>query len=217
MLTNKLAYEICRIFLNEAEIKGVTDNPLIELAHQTTKIEAVGANGADTDAIPWCASWVNLMVIYAGYFLNQSAMRTYLINNFKDAAKLINSLGTVYTYRIEAHLTDKAKNLFSSEAIITLPLGAPLAIKWQDWGQSVSNSDALEGDIIILYRVGGYHVCFLAQSELDIRKDTFKGLGGNQGDKVCIADLKTANIVGIRRCNSYQKSEIKLAWRNEKP
>jgi hypothetical protein len=208
MLTNKLAYEICRIFLNEAEIKGATDNPLIELAHKTTKIEGVGANAPDTDAIPWCASWVNLMTIYACFFLNQSAARTYLNNNFKDATKLIKLLGEVFTYRIEPHLTDHAKNLFSSSEPVTLPIGAALAIKWQDWGQSVSNSDALEGDLIILYRTGGYHICFLAQPELDISKDTFKGLGGNQSDKVCIADLKTAHIIGIRRCNNYKKDNL---------
>lgn len=208
MLTNKLAYEICRIFLGEAEINGVTDNPLIELAHQTTKIEGVGANAANTDEVPWCASWINLMIIYGGYVINRSAMRTYVTNTFKDAPKLTESLGKIYTYRIEPQLTNLIVDLFSHEAIITLPLGAPLAIKWQDWGQSVSTSDALEGDIVVLYRKGGYHVCFLAQPELN--DETFKALGGNQGDKVCIVDLKTSNIVAIRRCTSYRKNDVRL-------
>ncbi len=111
-------------------------------------------------------------------------------------------LGQFFTYRIEGKIPGYASANFYDEEI-TPPTGSAGASSWADWGYPVPYSDAREGDIVVLLRLGGHHVCFLAEESLDISKATFQALGGNQGNQVCIAAEKTSNILAVRRGENF--------------
>lgn len=71
------------------------------------------------------------------------------------------------------------------------------AKSWLNWGREV----ALErpdlwhrGDTVVLSRTGGAHVALLDR----VDGNYVWLLGGNQGDKVCIARFPRASIMGVR-------------------
>lgn len=176
-----------------AEIKGALDNPLIELSHQLTFIED-GKTHENTDEIPWCSSWVNLVVALA--CLSVDPAKTVGALTKKGYAP--NVLKAFYEVFIQIIYPNVAKG-FTGSIPITLPTYSAGAISWAKWGNEVKFEDAKEGDIVVMSRVGGNHVTFLAEAKLDMTKPTFLGLGGNQADKVCITAQSTARIKQVRR------------------
>jgi uncharacterized protein (TIGR02594 family) len=82
--------------------------------------------------------------------------------------------------------------------------GDPLrALSWAEFGTAVPAGQAGLGDILVMSREGGGHVTmYVGQDETH-----YYGLGGNQGDAVCIASFPKGRISYVRRC----------PWRNQQP
>ena len=75
------------------------------------------------------------------------------------------------------------------------------ARSWLAVGEPVDPSDAREGDVVILSRgrnPHAGHVGFLAGPITD----KIPLLGGNQGNKVSVAQYPAARLLGIRRLSS---------------
>jgi uncharacterized protein (TIGR02594 family) len=83
--------------------------------------------------------------------------------------------------------------------LLRLPRSKSLAARsWLTVGIPVNLSDAIvDSDVVILSRDGGGHVGFYAGD--DPLRHEIMILGGNQGDKVCIASFSTDRLLGIRR------------------
>lgn len=76
------------------------------------------------------------------------------------------------------------------------------AANWQNWGVPVDVKNAstwLPGDTIIMKRPGGFHVTLFVALK---GKAGVQCLGGNQGDKVCVATYKLSDIIAVRRAQS---------------
>jgi uncharacterized protein (TIGR02594 family) len=67
------------------------------------------------------------------------------------------------------------------------------ALRWATWGMPVS---ARLGAIGVKSRKGGGHVFFIVGETAD--KRFFKALGGNQGDRVSIVDVRKSDVIAIR-------------------
>jgi len=65
-----------------------------------------------------------------------------------------------------------------------------------NWGQSVKLEDALLGDVVIIERPGGGHVFILIGFT---KAGNLIGIGGNQGNKVSIAEFDKDRVLGVRR------------------
>jgi uncharacterized protein (TIGR02594 family) len=80
-----------------------------------------------------------------------------------------------------------------------VPPRDPLAAKnWASFGTAVALEDAALGDILVMERPGGNHVTMYVGE--DKEAGLFYGLGGNQGDCVCIASFPKSRITHVRRC-----------------
>lgn len=73
-----------------------------------------------------------------------------------------------------------------------------------NWGEEVKIEDACLGDVVILKRTGGGHVFLLIAFTPGGNP---VGIGGNQSNKVSIAEFDKSRIVGIRRYYSIAKPE----------
>ena len=62
------------------------------------------------------------------------------------------------------------------------------------WGEPLAAPEL--GCIAVMKRPGGYHVFFVVG--IDKSGDLY-GLGGNQGDKVCVALFKSAQVLSYRK------------------
>lgn len=74
------------------------------------------------------------------------------------------------------------------------------ARNWLAWGKPVNEKKPglwLPGDTIITTRAGGHHVTLL--DSLVTSKWKAACLGGNQSNKVCVASIDLATIIGVRR------------------
>lgn len=82
--------------------------------------------------------------------------------------------------------------------LLRLPRSKSLAARsWLEVGKSIWLKDAkCDADIVILTRDGGGHVGFFAGYD---GKKEVQLLGGNQGNKVCIAPFSTDLILGVKR------------------
>lgn len=73
------------------------------------------------------------------------------------------------------------------------------ARSYLDWGEPVDLTDARQGDIVVFWRGSrdGWqgHVGFYEGQ----RHDTIMVLGGNQGNKVSVAEYPEARLLGVRR------------------
>jgi len=196
MNTNGLAYlytKTLAAFTPTAEVVGPKDNPIIELAHQLTFIED-GLPHNSTDEIPWCSSWVNMVVLMS--CLSVSPNKTVAALAKKPYQyDVLKAFYELFLQGIYVGIKQGFVNSFEP----ALPTFSAAAISWADWGKAVPLNEAVQGDIVVLKRIGGNHVCFLEDAKLDMTKETFKALGGNQSDKVCVASLYTANILTVRR------------------
>ena len=74
-----------------------------------------------------------------------------------------------------------------------------MARSWLDWGTSVQLSDAIAGDVVILWRVSrasrSGHVGFYVGRN----RNTVFLLGGNQSDSVKISSYPISKVLGVRR------------------
>jgi uncharacterized protein (TIGR02594 family) len=72
------------------------------------------------------------------------------------------------------------------------------ALAWASWGVPVKKDpgEVRVGDTMVLIRKGGGHVC---QALAVTKNNTFFGIGGNQGDKVSIAEFPFSRVYAIRR------------------
>lgn len=65
-----------------------------------------------------------------------------------------------------------------------------------NWGNEINPENALLGDVVIIDRPGGGHVFLL----IGFTKDgNLIGIGGNQGNKVSIAEFDKDRVLGVRR------------------
>jgi uncharacterized protein (TIGR02594 family) len=85
--------------------------------------------------------------------------------------------------------------------------GSGMARSYLKWGKPVELSEAEPGDIIVSWRgkyddgVTGHVTMFVKQEG-----DTIYGLGGNQGDAVCVQEFTDSKILGVRRLKSWTAS-----------
>lgn len=79
-----------------------------------------------------------------------------------------------------------------------------LRAKWlANWGNPVKRGEELLGDVVILKRDGGGHVClWIAETEKG-----FIGVGGNQGNSVSFAEFPKERIIAVRRYYSIAPPE----------
>ena len=92
---------------------------------------------------------------------------------------------------------------WAKQAGFTLPRDPLAAKNWATFGTEVAIEDAALGDVLVMARPGGNHVTLYAGE--DARN--YYGLGGNQGNEVCIAPFPKARITHVRRC----------AWKSAQP
>ena len=71
------------------------------------------------------------------------------------------------------------------------------ALAWSNWGVTVQSNDIQIGDIVVLVRDGGGHVFIAVGTSPDGKR--VMGIGGNQKDKVSIAEFDAARIYAVRR------------------
>lgn len=73
--------------------------------------------------------------------------------------------------------------------------------KWLlNWGEEVSVEDAMFGDLVIIDRDGGGHVClWIADTGA-----SFFGFGGNQSNRTSFAEFPKSRILGVRRYYSIE-------------
>lgn len=88
-------------------------------------------------------------------------------------------------------------------ATFPLPSDPLRALSWATFGTAVPRGQASLGDILVMSRDGGGHVTMYVGEDAT----HYYGLGGNQGDCVCIAGFPKARISYVRRC----------PWRNQQP
>ena len=84
--------------------------------------------------------------------------------------------------------------------LLGLPRSGSLAARsWLTVGEAIELHEAIaDSDIVVLSRDGGGHVGFFSSctaTEVEL-------LGGNQGDKVCLARFPIDRIIGVRRLQS---------------
>lgn len=66
------------------------------------------------------------------------------------------------------------------------------AKSWMKWGKELK--EPIKGCIVVFTRTGGGHVAFYDSED----KNYIYTLGGNQGDRVCIAAYPKARLLGYR-------------------
>jgi uncharacterized protein (TIGR02594 family) len=81
--------------------------------------------------------------------------------------------------------------------LLGLPRSGSLSARsWTDVGEPIQLHEATaDSDIVVLSREGGGHVGFFSSctaTEVEL-------LGGNQGDKVCLARFSISRIIAVRR------------------
>lgn len=77
------------------------------------------------------------------------------------------------------------------------------AANWLMWARPVDHTRPklwMPGDTVILKRPGGYHVTLWERMHSS-KPGVIECLGGNQGNKVCVAPFALADVVGVRRAS----------------
>ena len=92
---------------------------------------------------------------------------------------------------------------FSGHLGMVTATGAPRAHyrarNWLDWGRPIDHENPAawqQGDTVIMSRSGGHHVCLFSALT---SKTSAQFLGGNQDDKVSIAEYPLSRVIGVRR------------------
>lgn len=83
------------------------------------------------------------------------------------------------------------------------PAGAGRAYSWTKFGRKVSRSGARKGDVVVIRTRRGHHVTIYAGSA---GKGRFKGLGGNQSNRVRVSTYSTRSIVAVRRAGGAKRT-----------
>ena len=83
------------------------------------------------------------------------------------------------------------------QAGFALPFDPLAAKNWALFGTEVPLKEAILGDILVMARPGGNHVTMYVGEE---KRQTYYGLGGNQGNMTCIAPFPIERITHVRRC-----------------
>lgn len=93
-----------------------------------------------------------------------------------------------------------------------LPPDPLRALAWAGFGTAVPRGQAGLGDILVMAREGGGHVTMYVGEDANY----YYGLGGNQGDAVCIAAFPKGRITQVRRCpwRSQQPDEVRPIYLN---
>lgn len=174
------------------EIPGPKDEPIIILAHKLC-----GEGGSDADhTIPWCSSFMNLMVLITNCKLNP--FRAYQQMKFKNIPE--KDIITIFTLagKDDISMLLKSKNyaIPSTKLLVPAPTFSSGAISWTSWGIPIPRRLRLVGDIVVLTRDGGNHVALFDSHE----EGRFLLVGGNQHDMVCSADwYDEKRVLGYRR------------------
>ena len=74
------------------------------------------------------------------------------------------------------------------------------AVSWANYGQSVNRDDVRFGDIIVMKRTGGHHVCNFVQSK---GGGKFLAIGGNQSDAVTETTFSWDRVIAVRRPDGF--------------
>lgn len=69
------------------------------------------------------------------------------------------------------------------------------ATKWKTWGAQIPFKDAQRGDVVVLFRTGGYHVAIVS----GLTATGLKVIGGNQSDSLSVAEYPWSKVVAVRR------------------
>lgn len=77
------------------------------------------------------------------------------------------------------------------------------ALEWAKFGKHVDPAKAEVGDVMVLGRTGGGHVCLNVGMEIGGKR--FFGLGGNQSDAVNIMPFDMSRVRAVRRPNYMVK------------
>lgn len=86
------------------------------------------------------------------------------------------------------------------------------ARSYLDWGVHVDPADMEQGDVVILQRGNNPnegHVAFF--DSIVPHKGTIRLLGGNQGNKVSLADFPVARVIGVRRAEMPKPQRTNVA------
>lgn len=76
------------------------------------------------------------------------------------------------------------------------------AINWLAWGKPVDHTRPklwMPGDTVVTKRSGGNHVTLFVG--MNSKPGVINCLGGNQGNKVCVAPIALSDVVGVRRAS----------------
>ena len=79
------------------------------------------------------------------------------------------------------------------------------ALAWSSWGNTVASDDIQVGDVVVLVRQGGGHVMLAVGGPENGKR--VMGIGGNQADRVSIAQFDAARIYAVRRPPYQNKPE----------
>ncbi|MBL7989489.1 MAG: TIGR02594 family protein [Chlorobi bacterium] len=74
------------------------------------------------------------------------------------------------------------------------------AVSWAKYGQNVNRDDVRFGDIVIMKRTGGHHVCNFVQAK---GGGKFLAIGGNQSDAVTETTFGWDRVIAIRRPDGF--------------
>lgn len=187
---SKEAYSICLQFRGVHEFQGSANNRLIVVAHHLTGC-SIEHPSVDVDStIPWCSSWVNLMVVLANIRANPGAAFDMLEDKgfrFSFIKELFKLVGKSY---------DSDARHFTGREIVP-PTWSAASKSWDAWGEEVPFNEAKRGDLVRLTRDGGGHIAFLDDDTLGVLFSRL--LGGNQADKVGTNNYSRSRVVTIRR------------------
>lgn len=83
-------------------------------------------------------------------------------------------------------------SILAGESLPPPPKYFQAAVNWRKWG--VPTKSPKKGDVVVISRPGGFHVAIAEQ----FLKDSFRVIGGNQGDAVSRAAYPNVRIVEVR-------------------
>lgn len=192
MAIEKEAYLLSLSYAGEKEIKGTGDNPLIELAHIASKyFKSTVKASVDTDAVPWCSSWVCLCIIGANIKRNPWGAYRWLETSFDH--ETIKKFFKFARVKLDVH----PSNLPNTLAPIVFPKVSASSLSWDTWGEAVDISNAKRGDLVRFTRDGGGHIAWLDEDA--IGKVWVRCHGGNQDDQVCSKNYARYRLKHVRR------------------
>lgn len=183
-------YAFSSEYIGLAEISGPKDNRMIEVSHRLTNIEG-NSGGSYTDEIPWCSSWIVLVMVCVNIRRNPKRSADRLRKRGIPEGTIIELFGYAKVDYNKMKDVDTGINFIE-------PTWSASSKSWDTWGRSVPTSKAQRGDLLRFTRDGGGHITQLDADSLGLLM--VKCLGGNQSNKVTSgANYARTRLVHVRR------------------